>query len=241
MGLPKGIIFDLDDTLIAYDSVTGPAWQKVSEDFVRSHAVPFTLEELLESLERAKKQYWRDPEQHRKGRLRLREARREVVRLAFSELRFFDDAAAIELADAYTVLQNEMIYLLPHSIETLERLKKLHIPLGMITNGRSDLQREKIQRFGLEKYFQFILVEEEAGYGKPDLRIYRMALEKLSTPPEETWMVGDNLVWDVGAPQSLGIKGIWVDYRQKGLPDEGDSPIIPDRIIAHVGQLLDDL
>jgi putative hydrolase of the HAD superfamily len=49
--------------------------------------------------------------------------------------------------------------------------------------------------------------------------------------------VGDNLVWDVGAPQKLGIFGIWNDYRNKGLPPS--SKIIPDRIITNISELVE--
>ena len=49
------------------------------------------------------------------------------------------------------------------------------------------------------------------GVGKPEEVVYRYALSKLRVKAEEAWMVGDNLEWDVLAPQRLGLRGVWVD------------------------------
>jgi putative hydrolase of the HAD superfamily len=49
-------------------------------------------------------------------------------------------------------------------------------------------------------------------------------------------MVGDNLEWEIVAPQRLGIYAIWHDGYGVGLPS--DSPIRPDRIIGRLSELL---
>jgi putative hydrolase of the HAD superfamily len=58
----------------------------------------------------------------------------------------------------------------------------------------------------------------------------------LGVDPAETWMVGDNLEWEVAAPQRLGIHAIWVDGTGEGLP--AGSMVRPDRIIRTVTDLL---
>ncbi|MGA9348435.1 MAG: HAD-IA family hydrolase [Anaerolineae bacterium] len=47
------------------------------------------------------------------------------------------------------------------------------------------------------------MIKGEFGVGKPDDRVYLHALDQLNVKPEETWMVGDNLEWDVRAPQRM--------------------------------------
>jgi putative hydrolase of the HAD superfamily len=49
-------------------------------------------------------------------------------------------------------------------------------------------------------------------------------------------MVGDNLEWEIVAPQRLGIYAIWHDGYGVGLPS--DCPIRPDRIICRLSELL---
>ena len=40
----------------------------------------------------------------------------------------------------------------------------------------------------------------------------------------------------IAGPQRLGIHGIWNDYRRRGLPE--GSPVVPDRIIHSLGELV---
>jgi len=53
---------------------------------------------------------------------------------------------------------------------------------------------------------------------------------------DEAWMIGDNLEYDIKAAQKLGVFGIWVDWRGKGLPES--TNIQPDRIIQTIAELL---
>ncbi len=50
-------------------------------------------------------------------------------------------------------------------------------------------------------------------------------------------MIGDNLYFDVGGAQDLGIWGVWVDWRSAGVP--ADSPVTPDRIVQYISELID--
>jgi putative hydrolase of the HAD superfamily len=129
-----------------------------------------------------------------------------------------------------------MIAPFPGALDTLQRLCGQGIRLALITNGNADLQRRKINRFGLEPYFDYILVEGEFGVGKPDARVYQHVLEQLKVKPNQAWMIGDNLEWDVVAPQRLGIFGVWNDFARKGLPES--STVQPDRIIHTITELV---
>jgi putative hydrolase of the HAD superfamily len=61
-------------------------------------------------------------------------------------------------------------------------------------------------------------------------------MEVLGVGPDETWMVGDNLEWEIVAPRRLGIYAIWHDGYGVGL--RYNSPIRPDRIIRRLSELL---
>jgi putative hydrolase of the HAD superfamily len=52
-------------------------------------------------------------------------------------------------------------------------------------------------------------------------------------------MVGDNLEWDVAAPQSLGVFGVWIDRRGSGLPeDAGAAPNLIVRALSDIKPLI---
>jgi len=52
----------------------------------------------------------------------------------------------------------------------------------------------------------------------------------------DCWIVGDDLEWEVAAPQRLGLHAIWHDAWGRGLP--AGSAVVPDRIIRGLGELL---
>jgi putative hydrolase of the HAD superfamily len=166
----------------------------------------------------------------------LQSARRDVVKLALEKLNCRDDTYAFEIADRYSQLRNELIYVFPGARETLARFCARDIPLALITNGTAAEQRAKLARFDLAWYFQAILIEGEVGLGKPDERVFQLCLDKFRLRANQVWMVGDNLEWDVAAPQRVGIHSIWNDCKGRGLLP--DSPIVPDRIVRSISEIV---
>ena len=108
--------------------------------------------------------------------------------------------------------------------------------MALVTNGSSEHQQRSIERFGLAPLFDYVLIEGEFGYGKPDERVFRSALDHLEVAPSEAWMVGDDLERDVAGSHRLGIFGVWVDWKNEGLPEK--STVQPDRIIHTLSDLL---
>ena len=232
--LPKGILFDLDDTIIAYSAVAGPTWQKLCDDYARQFALG-DPEVLFDTIMEISHWYWSDPERHRIGRNDLDHARRETMRMVARCLKI-DERPAMDMADDFSVQREAAVYLFDHATETLAQLERMGVRLAMMTNGQSHKQRAKIDRFDLAKYFDAILVEGEMGFGKPDPAVYHKALDALNLVPQETWAVGDNLEWDVAGPQKLSIFGIWNDHEKVGLPP--DASTVPDRIIHNISELV---
>ena len=103
------------------------------------------------------------------------------------------------------------------------------LALALVTNGAAVDQRPKVTRFDLARRFDHIQIEGEHGFGKPEERAYRHAAACLGLTPAECWMVGDNLEWEVAAPQRLGIFSVWYDGHGNGLPVE--TTIRPDLTI----------
>jgi putative hydrolase of the HAD superfamily len=228
-------LFDLDDTLVAFDAVTESSWHQVCAVYCAEN-LAVSKEKLYATIQRHSSWYWSSEERHRIGRLDIISARRQFVGAAFEELGLPpEDAVAV--ADRYSRVRIDNMYLVPGALETLSRLHGRGMKLGMVTNGDSLTQRGKIQRFGLEKYFTCIMVEGEVGFGKPDERIFTRALQELKSKPGETVMIGDNLQWDIAGPQAVGIRGIWHNWKGIELPKE--KGIVPDGIIRRLPELFD--
>lgn len=92
--------------------------------------------------------------------------------------------------------------------EVLDTVRKTY-KTGILTNGFKVLQRLKINKYRLADYVDFILVSEEAGYHKPDPRIFKQALELADCAlPTETLYVGDNPLTDIQGALNAGITPI---------------------------------
>lgn len=237
MNPPKALLFDLDDTLISSSVNARASWGETLAAFAPTvRADGIDADALLAAIERAGNWFWSDPDRHRRGRFDMIAARREVVRLAFRE----QGAAAPPdwadaVADDYSRRRDAAVALFPDALETLAACRAAGVRLAMITNGPSAGQWAKIDRFDLRGWFDHILVEGDFGVGKPDPCVYRHILELMGTAGPETWMVGDNLEWDVAAPQRLGIVGIWHDAHRTGLP--AGSKVTPNHIVTTLAEL----
>ncbi len=232
---PKAMLIDLDDTILAYGFGSGDIWRRVCQQYI-DDLPGWTAEQLMEGIDSYRRWFWSDPERHRLGRLNLINVRHEIMLRAFRQMGIDSADTARRIGDDYDRQRLESVHPFPGAIETLETLCSSPVRLGMITNGTSASQRAKIDRFDLERFFDYILVEEEFGVGKPDERVYFHALKKLGAMPSEAWIVGDNLEWEVSAPQRLGITAIWHDPKGRGLPQ--GSSVRPDRIVRSLPELL---
>ena len=234
-GLPEAVLFDLDDTIVDHRPSTEELWKELCYRYA-GYLDGVSGDTLLEAVDRARHWYWSDEDRHRWGRLNLIQARRKFVAAAFTALEIDNPGVSEDLADSFTREREERVILSPGAVETLKRLRGSGIKLGMITNGASDMQRRKIEQYGLAPYFECITIEGEFGAGKPDISIFTHTLEQLGTPPEKAWMVGDDLGRDIKGARNTGIYSVWVDWQTGGLPES--PPAIPDRIISSISELV---
>lgn len=231
---PVALLLDLDDTILDDSSLVHESWREACVAHA-SRLGPLDSAVVVDAIRKTSKWFWADPDRHREGRLQLESARREVVRLALAGLGIEDDDLAACIGDAYSHRRDIGMAPLPDAIDTVRWLRNSGRRLALLTNGGGVAQRRKIARFELTGLFDAILVEGELGFGKPDDRVYRRALDVLGTRPGETWMVGDNLEWDVAAPQKLGMSGVWIDARGRGVPEL--STVKPDYIVRTLADL----
>ena len=108
--------------------------------------------------------------------------------------------------------QEPDIHLYPGVKELLEELRKEGYLLGVITDGRPEGQRAKIDALGLENLVDHIVVTDEFGgaeFRKPNPIAFQTMKEKLNTAYSEMCYIGDNIKKDFIAPQQLGMRSIW--------------------------------
>ncbi|EOS56895.1 MULTISPECIES: HAD family hydrolase [Paenibacillus] len=99
--------------------------------------------------------------------------------------------------------------------ETLRYCRNQKLRLGIITNGHSKRQHEKIDLIHLRPYFDAIIVSGDVDIQKPDPRIYQLALDRLGVQAEETVIVGDHPRNDIWGAAQAGIRGIWLKRKHE--------------------------
>lgn len=233
--LPPGILFDLDDTIISFGVVAPSVWKRVSRVYAEKIG-SVTADQLYEAIVKYSLWYWSDPARHRIGRLDMTAARHKVVSGAFTFLNIDNGELALKMADEYIEEHAKKLEFFPGAEKTLHSLKQQGIPLVLVTNGDKRMQRMKVERFKLERFFDHIFIEGELGYGKPQERVYHDAAAAIGLKAYQSWIVGDNLEWEVAVPQRLGMYTVWNDARGTGLPS--DCKIQPHRTVKFISELL---
>jgi putative hydrolase of the HAD superfamily len=233
---PRAIFFDLDDTLLDTSGGVHDAWQAACSAYATELGIePAALQDAIREQAVA---FWKDEAAVEHWRTRLHDARRHNVAAALQRLGL-DTGFAPRLADRYWEEQTARMRLFEDSLQTLERLREAGFRLALLTNGPAEMQRWKLSRFPIEEHFDVIVIEGEFGHGKPHPRVFEHALEEVRATPGETWHIGDNLYADIGGARRVGLHATWIHRERLELTD--DAPAIPDRIIAHLADLHEDL
>lgn len=149
---------------------------------------------------------------------------------ALKDLSVDDKKLAQMLADEFVETRTGLFEHFPETTEILDVLQGT-VRLVLATNGASDLQRLKLEASGLAGYFDDVLVSADIGFAKPHPIFFENAIRLAGAGPEQIRMVGDNIRKDIGGAQEAGIRGIWVNRKDR---EPGD--IQP---FAEIGNLLE--
>jgi HAD superfamily hydrolase (TIGR01549 family) len=232
-GLPRVLLFDLDDTILRFSAGQPNFWQHALQHHLPERA---DLATLLAAIEQEGREFWAPAERAFWGRQNMQAARRLIASAALSRAGL-DAELCHRVADMMNELKEAGVRPFDGALETLARLRERGPHLALLTNGCSLFQRRKLSRYTLEPLFELILIEGELGYGKPDRRVFEAALAHFDATPDAAWMIGDNLEADIGGAQALGITGVWHDAEGRGLSPT--ARVVPQRVIRHLPELLE--
>lgn len=214
----EALCLDLDDTILDSEGSVRAAWELVADGILSAHP-GLQRAEVLAAIEGATQWFWNDDERHRRGRLDLEWARREVVGRSLETLARPPDAAFVEeLGRAYTALRERELWLFDGATELLGRFRARFPRMALVTNGAAATQRAKIERFDLARFFDHLQVEGEFGAGKPEAAVYQHVLERLGVAPAAALMVGDNYTCDVLGPLAVGMHAAWIEPSGQATP-----------------------
>ena len=225
----KAVIFDIDDTLFDRRS----AQKLVFESFKDKYAELFEsvdshiLQTAFFEADRLSTEYF-----FVSGKsISLRQER---YRLFLSMLEL-DNSYAAEMSNYYISLYGKINTPVDGAVEILKSLHA-NYKLGVISNGITKTQYNKLEQLGIKEFFDSIMISEEAGMQKPDLPIFWESAKALSCRPEECLYIGNSYNGDIVGSAEAGMKSCWYNP-SKARPVE--MVVTPDYEIASLSELND--
>jgi putative hydrolase of the HAD superfamily len=234
----EALLLDLDDTILDNEAGLEDVWRDVTH-FLVARLGDVEAVALLAQLRSSSTGFWSDDERHRWGRLDMLGARRAVLAHTLAAVGRPAPALADEAAALYCELRDASLAPFEGALDALARVREWVPSLGLVTNGAALAQRAKIERFDLARFFDVIVVEGEAGVGKPDRRVFEQALATLRANPERALMAGDNYHCDVLGALGAGLHAVWIDRSQCGATPA--PPPRPHRTLPSFVQLVKEL
>jgi putative hydrolase of the HAD superfamily len=118
--------------------------------------------------------------------------------------------SSAELVELWNTTRMAALTCYPETGSVLEHWSA-RVPVALVTNGASRLQRAKLRATGLESAFTAVIVSEEVGIGKPDAAPFQAALGELQLTPGDVVMVGNDRERDIAGARNAHIRAIHVD------------------------------
>ncbi len=198
--LPRGVLFDLDGTLLDH---RGAADAAVREWAVRILGVSLDAVDAVERWRLLEERYFAMFERRE---CTFQEQRRSRVRAFAPVLAALEDEAADELFVGYQELYRCSWRAVVGAAEIVSRAFAAGCCVGVLTNGDESQQRDKLAAIGLLVPGLRLFASSAMGCAKPDLRAFERACSGLGTSPRETVMIGDDYAKDIAPARAAGLR-----------------------------------
>ncbi len=222
----KAVFFDIDDTL--YDtSGFAKLARKAALNVMIDAGLPLSPDEAYDLLREIIKEKGSNYDKH----------------LNVLTKRVFGEEKPLLIALGMITYHNvkfALLRLFPETMSTLIHLKARGYHLGVISNGITIKQYEKLVRLGLHHFFHSVITSQEAGVEKPDIAIFELAMKTMGCKAENSVMIGNSFNDDVLGAIDAGMSAVFLTTELK----DSERAIIEKRglkldIISDIGQVKD--
>jgi putative hydrolase of the HAD superfamily len=193
----KAVFFDIDDTL--YDtSGFAELARKAALNVMIDAGLPLTSQEAYILLREIIKEKGSNYDKHFNVLTKRVFGKENPLLIALGMI-------------TYHNVKFALLRLFPDTIPLLIYLKKKGYRLGVISNGLTIKQWEKLIRLGLYHFFDEVVTSEEAKVEKPDNEIFNLAMSRMDCEPNMSVMVGNKFREDIMGAINVGMTGILVN------------------------------
>ena len=198
----KAVVFDLDNTLYAYDPLDQEAGQRVQD---------FTCRMLGISKDRYQEayQFGRAETKRKLGNVAASHNRLLYFQKTLEYMKVKPMPLSLQMYEMYWGTFLEKMQLFPGARSLIDSLCEKGIMIAVCTDLTAHIQHRKLIALGLSDDIFCLVTSEEAGREKPASEMFALCLEKLGLPAEEVCYIGDNYSKDIVGAKACGMKAIW--------------------------------
>ena len=206
MGI-RALLLDLDDTLVDHRG----AADRGLRTWLSGLGLAGSSAELEGHVERWFVLEARHYGRAQRGELTHTEQRRVRIRAFLPGWDLADDRLADDVFAGFLGCYQAAWRAFDDAATTMEQALAAGLRVGILTNGRIDVQTAKLRRTGLLRSDVPVFASSELPAAKPDPRSYRAACAGLGVDLAETLMVGDSLRHDVEGALRAGLQARLLD------------------------------
>jgi putative hydrolase of the HAD superfamily len=191
----KAVLFDLGNTLVYQEPYE--AFQKI----LRVNGMDKSLREIREAFESGNREF--DVERNGVPSSREFYTRWNMLILKHLGIARSRVKLAREIDRQWFDFSKSHLY--PETRETLERLKKMGLKIGLVTGGYQVDLKQILPEVGLQQFFDVQVCADTVGKRKPHPLAFQYALEKLNVRAAEAIFIGDDYRSDYLGAQDVGM------------------------------------
>ena len=214
LSFPQAIVFDLDNTLYPYAPSHKAGMAAVEEKLSTDYGV--TTEAFSECFGRARNEIKKRLGHTASSHSRLLYFMRTLELLGFKS----QPLLALDLEQSYWRNFLKAANLFSGVIPLFEFLKASNVSIAIVTDLTMQIQLRKLIYFNLDKFIDYIVTSEEAGTDKSGLVPFALILEKLNTPQQHIWVVGDDKEADLQASLHFSMLPVYKTSQGSPVPEE---------------------
>ena len=204
--MDTAIWFDMDGTILRYDSTRKELFEQVIADPPPGARETFKRG-VFNSLD--------NPARH-------------SYEVGFEQVKAEHNVAVVpdKAAEAYALAERQATTITDRTVEMLYALQQ-RAYIGILTNGDRDVQHKKLEYHGIKEVFEEIILSADVGISKPDKLFFERAFTRVDA--DEHVYVGDDYQLDIAPTRELGFKTVHVrndDGPQISLQQVGDLPVL---------------
>jgi putative hydrolase of the HAD superfamily len=200
----KHIFFDLDRTLWDFEKNSENILLQLIETYGLESKCGVEAPVIIDTYKKINKELW---SQYSKNQITKEQLRSSRFTKTLATFNYHFLGFGLELEKEYIERSPYQTHLMEGTLNTLEYLNEKY-ELHILTNGFKEIQHIKLKQSDLRKFFDQVIISEEAGFQKPDKKIFEHAEQKVNAIASECLMIGDDHNGDVQGAADAGWKAI---------------------------------